>query len=80
MDTTLTSLLAPLLNGGPTVIAALILVIVALIWERNRLMNEIKDKETKIDKIVDDYHKGNMTIAEAMNSLRFVLTEIKGRL
>lgn len=43
-------------------------------------MGEIKEKEGKIDKIVDDYHKGNLTIAEAMNSLRHVLTEIKGRL
>jgi K+ transporter len=80
MDTTLSALIAPLLNGGPAVIAALILFIIALLWERRRLMAEIKEKETKIDKIVDDYHKGNLTIAEAMNSLRFVLSEIKGKL
>ncbi len=80
MDTTISTLLAPLLNGGPAVIAALILFILALLWERRRLMAEIKEKEAKIDKIVDDYHKGNLTIAEAMNSLRFVLSEIKGKL
>lgn len=80
MDTTISALIQPLLTGGPAVISALILFIFALLWERRRLMGEIKEKEGKIDKIVDDYHKGNLTIAEAMNSLRHVLTEIKGRL
>jgi hypothetical protein len=80
MDSTLATLVAPLLNGGPAVIAGLILFIIALLWDRRRLQAEIKEKEAKIDKIVDDYHKGNLTIAEAMNSLKYVLAEIKGKL
>jgi hypothetical protein len=80
MDNTISVLLAPLLNGGPAVIAALMLFVLALLWDRRRLQAEIKEKEAKIDKIVDDYHKGNLTIAEAMNSLKYVLAEIKGKL
>lgn len=80
MDNTISTLLAPLLDGGPAVIAALILFILALLWDRKRLVAEVKEKEAKIDRIVDDYHKGNLTIAEAMNSLKYVLAEIKGKL
>jgi hypothetical protein len=80
MDTTISTLLAPLLAGGPAVVAAMALIILALLWERRRLMNEIKEKEGKLDKIVEDYHRGNLTIAEAMNSLKYVLAEIKGKL
>lgn len=80
MDNTLALLLAPVLNGGPAVVAALILIIIALAWDRKRLQAEIKEKEGKIDRIVDDYHKGNLTIAEAMNSLKYVLAEIRGKL
>jgi predicted Holliday junction resolvase-like endonuclease len=70
-----------LFKGGPeAIIALLILIIAALFIEIRRLRTEIKSREEKLDKIVDDYHKGNLTIAEAMNSLKFVLAEIKGKL
>lgn len=56
----------------------------AIIWylliERKQLMADNKKKEEKIDKIVDDYYRGNLTLTEALNSLKLVLHEIKGRL
>ena len=81
MDTIIEKLLEALLGGGPmAIIAVLMIVIGALVMERKRLLKEIEKKDDKIDKIIDDYYKGNMTISEAFNSLKLVLFEIKGKL
>jgi hypothetical protein len=80
MSDAISTLIEHLLKGGPEVLAGLTLFIMALLWDRKRLIQEIKDKEVKLDRIVEDYHKGNLTIAEAMYSLKLVLSEIKGRL
>ncbi len=81
MDAIFEKLMLALLGGGPTaIIAVLIIAIFALAMERKRLLKEIEKKDDKIDKIIDDYYKGNMTISEAFNSLKLVLFEIKGKL
>lgn len=81
MDTIIEKLLVALLGGGPTaLIAVLVIAVLALVMERRRLLKEIEKKDDKIDKIIDDYYKGNMTISEAFNSLKMVLFEIKGKL
>ena len=67
-------------GGSEGIIAILISIIAFLVWDRKRLHDDIKRKEDKLDKIVDDYHQGNLTIAEAMNSLKYVLAEIKGKI
>ena len=69
------------MTGGPNaIIALLVLIIFGLIMDRKNLRDDIKRKEERLDKIVDDYHQGNLTIAEAMNSLKYVLAEIKGKI
>lgn len=81
MDTIVEKLLVALIEGGPqAVIAVLVIVIVGLFFERRRLLKEIEKKDDKIDKIIDDYYRGNMTISEAFNSLKMVLFEIKSKL
>ena len=55
-------------------------IIMFLLNERKTLVAENKKKEEKIDKIVDDYYRGNLTLTEALNSLKLVLFEIKGKL
>lgn len=68
-------------DGGPeAIIAVLILAVVMLLWERKRLLDQLLKKEEKIDKIVSDYYRGNITLTEALNSLKTVLFEIKGKL
>lgn len=67
-------------GGSEPVITILVFVIIGLTYEIHRMRKEAKMKEDKLDRIVDDYHEGNLTIAEAMNSLKCVLSEIKGRL
>lgn len=81
MDTLIEKLLGAAIAGGPGAVIAILLVIILLLWfERRRLLEEIEKKDDKIDRIIEDYTKGNVTLSEALNSLKFVLYEIKGRL
>lgn len=70
-----------LFSGGPEALLMIAVAIIGfLIWERNRLVKLIEKKDNKIDQIIDDYHKGNITLADALTSLKFVLFEIKAKL
>lgn len=55
-------------------------IILYLLNERKHLKEDNKKKEEKIDRIVDDYYRGNLTLTEALNSLKIVLFEIKSKL
>lgn len=80
-DTLIDKLLEAMLGGGPqALIAVLGIVIIGLMLERQRLIKEIQKKDDKIEKIVDDYYKGNITLSDALTSLKLVLYEIKGKL
>lgn len=81
MDKIFEILLSAMFSGGPAAIIAILLAAVGVLYlERRRLLDEIRRKDDKIDKIIDDYYKGNMTLSEALNSLKNVLYEIKGSL
>ena len=81
IDSLIEKLIAAVLGGGPqAVIAILLLIIAVLFLERRRLVKEIEKKDDKIERIVDDYYKGNLTLSEALNSLRIVLFEIKSKI
>jgi uncharacterized membrane protein YqiK len=80
MDTVIGNLIAILLQGGPEVVAVLILFIVLLLFERKRLISEVSRKDARIDKVTEDYHVGSLTLAEALNSLKMVLFELKSHL
>lgn len=67
-------------NGTQAVPVLLGLVIWHLLGENKKLKAEIEKKDERIDKIVDDYHRGNLTLTEALNSLKLVLFEIKGKI
>lgn len=81
MEQLFTNLVNLVLGGGPASVAALLLIAVGgLVWERKRLIAELSKKDQKIDKIIDDYYEGNINLTEALNNLKTVLVEIKGRL
>jgi hypothetical protein len=81
LESLIEKLIGALLGGGPqAIIAILLLFITILILERRRLLKEMEKKDERINGIVDDYHKGNMTLAEALHSLKLVLYEVKAKI
>ena len=79
METVIQLLVGVTQAGGPAaLIGVLVLIIGFLFYERTRLLKEVEKKDEKLEKIIDDYYKGNMTISEAFTSLKLVLYEIKG--
>lgn len=81
IETFIEKLVSLMLGGGPEAIIAILMIIIALLLiERKRLIADITKKDEKIEKIVDDFYKGNITLTEALTSLKHVLYEIKGKL
>ncbi|HET8688284.1 MAG TPA: hypothetical protein VFM18_16870 [Methanosarcina sp.] len=92
MEDIVKSIVALLANGGSTaVIGILLLVVVGLVWDRLRMAKELakslqqtldaKESEKKIIlEIVEKYHLGNMTMAQAINEIKLVLTAIQSRI
>ncbi len=74
-------ILKHIFDGGPKAIVAILLGIIGVMYfEIRRLRSELQKKDERIDQIVDDYYKGNVTLTEALNSLKLVLFEVKARL
>jgi hypothetical protein len=81
VDSIISNLVGMLLSGGPHAISAvLLLCMIGLLIDRRRLIADLAKKEDKLDKIIEDYYRGNMTLADAMNSLKNVLFEIRNRI
>ena len=83
MDKIIELIVSALFGGGPPellVIAGLLIAVGALLKERRRLQVEIKKKDDKIDKIIDDYYQGNKTLSETLCGLKSALHEIKGKI
>lgn len=81
MEDILKMMVEAISQGGPNAIIMLLLAFIGiLIWDRRRLVQEIEKKDTKLEKIIDDYYRGHLTITEALNGLKIVLAEIKGKL
>ena len=67
-------------GGQGAIIAILMAIITFLLWDRKRLTDIIVKKDEKIEKIIDDYYRGNLTLTEALTGLKMVLVEIKTKL
>jgi hypothetical protein len=81
MESALNVILQALMGGGPGAIIALLVAFIGLLcWHIRQLSKDVEKKDTKIEKILDDYHKGNLTLTEALTSLKMVLVEIKAKL
>lgn len=81
MESIVQSLISTLVSGGPqAIIAIMVLILGALLWDRKRMITEMHRKDSKIEKLIDDYYRGNMTLTDSLNSLKLLLYEVKGRL
>lgn len=80
MDTaTIIGLITSFATGGPAgIIAFLVVVVIILLREISRLHAEISRKDDKYGEVIEDYYKGSLSLAEALNSFKALLLEIKG--
>lgn len=67
-------------GDSAALIGVLLVLIIGMGWLIYRLFKQNEKKDEKIYKIIDDYSKNNITMAEAMNSIKIVLVEIKAKL
>lgn len=81
MGDIITAIVALVAKGGAGALTAVLMMIIAgLSWIVFKLLKSNQTKDEKIYKIIDDYSKNNITITEALNSLKMVLIEIKAKL
>lgn len=92
MEGIVKSLIPMITDGGPAaVIAVLLLCVGLLIWDRIQLLKRLAEslqqtmdaKEAEkqvILEIIEKYHKGNLTMVQAINEIKVVLAAIQGRL
>ena len=74
MDQFLPQLIGILLGGsGQAVTAVLIVTIIGLLTDRRRMIADMKAKEARIDRMIDDYYKANIQVTEALGSIKQLL-------
>jgi len=92
VDTGIALLTNTLLDGGNRAVLALLLFICYGLWvDRSRLTHNLQEahkdtaraielKDAKADEVVTSYFKSSLATADALSSLKMVLTEINIRL
>lgn len=80
MEQVIASLIQTVVAGVGPIGALLMLAVIMLLMERKRLIEALQKKDDRIDKILSDYHAGNITLTQALESLKGVLNEIKAKL
>lgn len=71
-----------MLDGGPkSIIAVFIVVIALLIFDRRRLLNDLKEKDgnnrKEVLELIEKYHKSKADTNDALHSVMLVLTKIE---
>lgn len=70
-----------LISGDPkSIILLLIITIIMLLFDRNRLLKSNIEKDKKLEKVIEDYYLSNLKLAEALNNIKNILSDIKTRL
>jgi hypothetical protein len=70
----LPQLVTTLLGGGAqAVVAVLVVTIIGLLSDRKRTLADLKAKEARIDRMIDDYYKANIQVTEALGSIKQLL-------
>lgn len=84
MEGVASTLINSILSGGIASTLAILLAIVLYLGyinylQRNELKELRKTYDTNILEVVDKYHEGQISLIEAFNELKIILTVIKER-
>lgn len=75
----ITSVITLLTTGGPSaIIAILVRIIATLLYDRRRLISDIDKAHTKVDRFVEDYHQGTLTLSDAFTSIEVISMPYRG--
>jgi hypothetical protein len=92
MDDIIKVLVSLVSGGGTTAVVGLLIVMIGwLVYDRIQILKDLskslqqtldaKEDEKKIIlEIVEKYHTGNMTMAQAINEIKLVLVAIQSRI
>lgn len=85
MEKALLTLLDQVIAGGPGAIIALLLAFSGfLVWDRLKLIKAMKNNSTEykesLKQVVENYHRGQISMIEAFSEIRIILAKIEGRL
>ena len=71
MDQLLSQTITILLGGGTqAVVAVLVMAVIGLLADRRRMMAEIRAKDARAERRIDDYYKANIQVSEALASIK----------
>lgn len=75
------ALITFMITPGPGAIIALLVLAIVLIWiDRNRLIKTIEKKDDRIDRIIDQYYAGHLSLTDALGHIESAMLEMAKRL
>jgi len=60
-------------GGGQAVVAILLIAIIGLVVDRRRMILEIRQREARTEKLIEDYYQSNMQVRQLLVSIRQML-------
>jgi len=60
-------------GGGQAVVAILLMAIIGLVVDRRRMILEIRQREARTEKLIEDYYQSNMQVRQLLVSIRQML-------
>jgi hypothetical protein len=60
-------------GGGQAVVAILLIAIIGLVVDRKRMILEIRQREARTEKLIEDYYQSNMQVRQLLVSIRQML-------
>ena len=73
MERLIGQVLDVMFGGGQAVVAILLIAIMGLVVDRRRMILEIRQREARTEKLIEDYYQSNMQVRQLLVSIRQML-------
>ena len=73
MERLIGQVLDVMFGGGQAVVAILLIAIIGLVVDRRRMILEIRQREARTEKLIEDYYQSNMQVRQLLVSIRQML-------